>query len=50
MIYFFFITKRTIPAWLADAAINPDGEMKIIYSPPRFAKKTFGDLIGKKLA
>ena len=48
MIYLFYITKRIIPSWLADAAINPNGEMKIMYSPPRYAERTFNNLIGIK--
>jgi len=48
MIYIYYITKSTIPKWLADIAINPNGEMKIVYSPPYYAKKLFNELFGIK--
>ena len=49
MIYIFFISKDAIPPALNDVAINPKGEMKIIYMSPRFARTALGSMIGVKL-
>ncbi|MEX0805536.1 MAG: hypothetical protein WD688_19785 [Candidatus Binatia bacterium] len=49
MIYIFFISQHAIPRTLVDVAINPKGEMKIIHSPPRLARKALGNMIGLKL-
>jgi hypothetical protein len=49
MIYIFFISKHAIPPALMDVAINPKGEMKIIHSSPRLARKALGNMIGLKL-
>ena len=49
MIYIFFISKHAIPPALMDVAINPKGEMKIIHSPPRLARRALGSMIGVKL-
>lgn len=48
MIYIFFISKHIIPSWLADVAISPKDDMKIIHSTPNMAKKAIGSMLGIK--
>jgi hypothetical protein len=49
IIYIFFISKHAIPPDLMDVPISPKGEIKIIYSSPRLARKALGNMIGLKL-
>ncbi len=49
MIYIFFISKHIIPSELRDFAINPKGEIKIIHSSPRLARRALGAMIGIRL-
>ena len=50
LIYLFFVSKRRIiPSEIRDFVINPKGEMKIIHSPPRLARKALGSMIGIRL-
>jgi len=46
MIYIFFISKHIIPSELMDVAISPNGEMKIIHSPPRTVQKVLKNITG----
>jgi hypothetical protein len=49
MIYIFFVSKHAIPVALTDFAINPKGEVKIIHTSPRLARKALGNMAGLKL-
>lgn len=49
MIYIFFISAHIIPSGLKEVCINLKGEMKIIHTPPRLARKALSSMIGIEL-
>jgi hypothetical protein len=49
MLYPFFISKNIIHAGLKDFSINPNGEIKIIHTPPDFTQQVLRNMIGIKL-
>jgi len=49
MIYIFAVTKQITPDWFAEAAINSQGEMKIMFASPQLARNMLGNMMGLKL-
>jgi|RhiMetdeSRZDD1v2_1073273.scaffolds.fasta_scaffold69486_4 hypothetical protein len=49
MLYIFFISDNAIPTALMDVPINRKGEIKIILSPPRLARRAVENMTGIKM-
>ena len=49
LVYTFFVTRRIVPDWLEQFAINPTGEMRILYTPPSITRNIFSTVLGVRL-
>ena len=46
LVYVFFVTRRITPEWVADVAINQEGEMKIVIPKAGIVQKILSDMTG----
>lgn len=49
IIYYFYVTHKTAKDWVLEAAINEQGEMKLIHTPEENSKKILNSFFGAEL-
>lgn len=45
-VYMFFVTSRIVPDWISDVAINPEGEIKIVFSTRQLTGQMLSNMTG----